>query len=254
MNSVNCYDDADRAKAYATLEFANTYYLAFRDLPEIFSAYCTGTRALDFGCGTGRSTRFLRNLGFQATGLDISEDMLRIARATDPSGDYQLVPGDDLSQFAVGSFDLVFCAFPFDNIPAATKTRLFCDLAKLLSAGGIIVNLVSSPEIYTHEWASFSTRDFPENAVARDGDLVRIITTDHADARPVEDILCTDHAYRTIYREAGLEVVKMLAPLAQGDEPYRWASETQVAPWVIYVLKRAAWAPPPSPKLANADR
>jgi hypothetical protein len=31
VNSVNCYEDPNRASAYATLEFANTYYLAFRD-------------------------------------------------------------------------------------------------------------------------------------------------------------------------------------------------------------------------------
>ena len=27
-------------------------------------------------------------------------------------------------------------------------------------------------------------------------------------------------------------------PLARGDEPIVWASETTVAPWAIYVLKR----------------
>jgi len=33
----------------------------------------------------------------------------------------------------------------------------------------------SSPEIYTHEWTSFSTRDYPDNERARDGDMVRIV-------------------------------------------------------------------------------
>lgn len=240
MNSVNCYEDADRARAYATLEFANTYYLAFRDLPRILTEHVTGVRALDFGCGTGRSARLLQKLGFNAIGIDISEDMLRIARAADPSGDYRLVPGDDLAQFGARSFDLVLCAFPFDNIPGERKARIFRDLAELLATTGTIVNLVSSPEIYTHEWASFTTRDFPENAVARSGDLVRIITTDHEDRRPVEDILCTDETYRAVYREAGLEVVEAFAPLARSDEPYCWVSETQIAPWIIYALKRAA--------------
>ena len=240
MNSVNSYEDACRASAYATLEFANTYHLAFRDLPAILNSHVTGARALDFGCGTGRSTRLLRGFGLDVTGIDISEDMLRIARAADPSGDYRLVPGDDLAQFAQGSFDLVLCAFPFDNIPEARKAKILSDLTKLLAKSGTIVNLVSSPEIYTHEWASFSTRDFPENAHARNGDVVRIITTDHQDQRPVEDILCTDEAYRAVYREAGLKVAHVVAPLAKGDEPYSWVSETQIAPWVIYVLKRAA--------------
>ena len=239
MNSVNCYEDANRASAYATLEFANTYYLAFRDLPEILSAHVTGPRALDFGCGTGRSTRVLRKLGFDVTGVDISEDMLRVARTTDPSGDYRLVPGDDLNQFAASSFDLVLCAFPFNNVRGEMKARIFSDLAKLLAPSGIIVNLVSSPKIYTHEWASFTTKNFPENEVARSGDVVRIVVTDHQDRRPVEDILWTDESYRAVYREAGLEAVQVFEPLATGDEPYSWLSETKIAPWVIYVLRRA---------------
>jgi len=239
VNSVNCYEDAGRANAYATLEFANTYYLAFRDLARILTEHVTGTRALDFGCGTGRSTHFLRKLGFKVTGVDISEDMLRIARASDPSGDYRLVPGDNFNQFAVGTFDLVLSAFAFDNIPAGMKARILRDLEKLLAPCGTIVNLVSSPQIYTHEWASFTTRDFPENAAARSGDVVRIVTTDHQDRRPVDDILCTDESYRLFYREAGLDAVQVLTPLASGDEPYAWVSETRVPPWVIYVLKRA---------------
>jgi ubiquinone/menaquinone biosynthesis C-methylase UbiE len=173
------------------------------------------------------------------TGVDISEDMLRIARTTDPSGDYRLVPGDNLNQFAAGSFDLVLCSFPFDNVPGGIKAGLFRDLSRLLAPAGTIVNLVSSPEIYTHEWASFTTKDFPENAVARSGDVVRIVVTDHQDRRPVEDILWTDESYRAVYREADLKVVQVLEPLAKGGEPYLWVSETKIPPWMIYVLRRA---------------
>src|ERR1035438_923784 len=91
MNFVNCYDNATRADACSKLEFANTYHLAFRDLPEIFRAHVKGTAALDFGCGTGRSTRFLRELGFDPVGVDISEEMIFRARERDPQGDYRLI-------------------------------------------------------------------------------------------------------------------------------------------------------------------
>ena len=238
-NFVNCYEDVSRSDAYATLEFANTYYLAYRDLPAIISENVVGTKALDFGCGTGRSTRFLRKLGFNVTGVDVSEDMLRIARSLDPSGDYHLVPGDNLDEFEAGAFDLVLSAFTFDNIPGATKTRIFRDLGKLLTPTGTLVRGGSSPEISTHDWASFTTKDFPENAAARSGDVVRIVVTDHQDRRPVEDIMWTDESYRAVYREASLQAIQVVKPLATGDEPYGWVNETKIAPWVIYVLRRA---------------
>jgi len=119
------------------------------------------------------------------------------------------------------------------------KTRIFCDLGKLLAPNGTIVSLVSSPEIYTHEWASFTTKDFPENATARSGDVVRIVVTDHQDRRPVEDILWTDESYWAVYREANLQGIQVVRPLAKGDEPYSWVNETTIAPWVIYALRRA---------------
>jgi SAM-dependent methyltransferase len=240
MNFINCYEDASRADAYARLEFANTYYLAYRDLPGIISEHVVGTKALDFGCGTGRSSRFLQKLGFHVIGVDISADMLRIAHATNPAGDYRLVRGDKLSKSGLGNFDLVLSAFTFDNIPAEMKVETFSDLQKLLTPRGVIINLVSSPEIYLHEWASFTTKDFPQNSAAGSGDVVRIIVTDHQDRRPVEDILCADEAYRMVYRQAGLGVIRSFRPLAKGDEPYKWVNETRVAPWVIYVLRREA--------------
>src|SRR6185369_12500514 len=57
---TNVYADPMLAQAYATLECAGTYYLAVRDLPVLLRRYPPGGRALDFGCGTGRSTRFLK--------------------------------------------------------------------------------------------------------------------------------------------------------------------------------------------------
>ena len=240
MAFTNCYDDAARADAYSRLEFANTYYLAFRDLASLIREHVAGTKALDFGCGAGRSTRFARQLGFETTGIDIAPDMIAKSRELDPDGDYRLIRDGDFSGLAPGSFDLITCLFPFDNIAGFdVKLGLFRQLAGLLKDSGKLVNVVSSPEIYLHEWASFTTRDFPENRDARSGDMVRIITTDFADRTPAVDILCTDETYRKLYAESGLSVVAMDKPLASGDEPYPWVSETTIAPWVIYVLQRS---------------
>ena len=236
----NVYDDRARADAYAKLEFPGTYYLAFRDLPAIIGEHVRGKKALDFGCGAGRSTRFLRELGFDAVGVDISEPMLAKARERDPSGIYTLVPDGDLGALSAGVYDLVLSAFTFDNIPTMEKKiALLASLERLLTDGGRIVNLVSSPDIYVNEWASFSTKDFPANRTAQSGDKVLIVMLDVEDRRPVEDILCTDSDYQDAYRRAGLVPIATRHPLAKPTEGYAWVSETTVAPWVIYVLGRA---------------
>lgn len=240
MDFVNCYESATRADAYSKLEFANTYYLAFRDLPDLYRAHVTGIAALDFGCGTGRSTRFLRGLGFEVVGVDISAEMLAKAQEIDPQGDYRLIPDDDLSGLPRHGFSLVQSAFTFDNIPGVeTKVRLFRDLRNLLNRDGIFVNIVSTAEIYFNEWASFSTRDFPENRNARPGDPVKIITTDFEDRSPAVDILWPHESYLEVYSRAGLALVEMRKPLAEGDELFPWVSETRIAPWAVYALRKS---------------
>lgn len=119
------------------------------------------------------------------------------------------------------------------------KATLFGEFGTLLKDRGRVVHLCSSPEIYWHECASFTTKDFPENRRAKTGDKVRIIMTDVEDRRPVEDILWMPEAYIEVFRRAGLRVVQTYRPLGREGEPARWVNEATVAPWTIYVLERA---------------
>ena len=237
MPFANVYDDARRADAYATLEFPATYYLAFRDLPAIIAQHVSGRVALDFGCGAGRSTRFLRTLGFEATGVDISASMIERAQAADREGSYRLIGDGDFSGLAPGSFDLILSAFAFDNIPgAARRAQLLGSLRQLLERDGRVILLDSTPEIYLHEWASFTTCAFPENRAARSGDPVRIVMKDVVDQRPVVDFLWSHEDYLGSFDAAGMHLIAEHRPLGSEREPWRWQSELSVAPWVIYVL------------------
>lgn len=239
MSFSNVYDDARRAEAYAALEFPGTYYLAFRDLPTICARYVAGRKALDFGCGAGRSTRFLKNLGFDATGIDISSSMIELARNADPTGTYQLVKDGDFSTLEPASFDLILSAFAFDNIPDVAKRReLLCGLRRLLNDEGRIVLLGSTPEIYLNEWASFTTKDFSENRLVKSGGMVRIVMKDVKDARPVVDLVWFHEDYVNLLAASGLELEAHYTPLGREDEPYQWVMETAIAPWVIYVVKK----------------
>jgi SAM-dependent methyltransferase len=240
MEFRNAYQDTRRAAAYDQLEFAGTYHLAFRDLGDLLQGYAAGVRALDFGCGTGRSTRFLQGLGYRTVGLDIASEMVALARGRDAAGDYRVIEDGDFSGLPQRGFDVVLSAFTLDNVPTESrKVALLKGLRGLLAPAGVLVNLVSTPEIYTHEWVSFTTADFPENHRARCGDIVRIITKDYPDRRPVRDILWPDPDYRRVFEQAGLGIVAVQRPLARGDEGVAWISETKVAPWAVYLLRSA---------------
>ncbi|MEX2611228.1 MAG: class I SAM-dependent methyltransferase [Gemmatimonadota bacterium] len=240
---TNAYQDARRARAYARLEFPASYYLAFRDLPALLAEHVEETEALDFGCGAGRSTRFLARLGYHVTGVDVAADMLERARLLDPGGSYHLIDdraADPLQPVASRRFDVVLAAYPFDNIPGrAHRARLMEAIRGVLRPAGRFLLLASAPEIYTHEWATFTTAAFPENRRAGSGDVVRIVIKEGGDDRPVEDLLWLDEDYRETFRRAGLAVRAVHRPLARPDEPFEWVSEERVSPWVIYVTEVA---------------
>ena len=74
-------------------EFGWNYY------PEIFgeqlikwmeAEHFSPKTALDLGCGTGVLCRLLREQGIRASGMDLSEGMIAIAREADPEGHYDV--------------------------------------------------------------------------------------------------------------------------------------------------------------------
>lgn len=238
MSFVNTYENRERALSYSKIDFTGTYYLAFRDLPQLINSYIKGKYAIDFGCGTGRSSRFLKSLGFETVGLDIAAEMLKIAREIDPNGKYVEIEDGNLDKIPNNSFDIVFSAFTFDNVPTKRKkVQLFNEFRRVLKPDGIVVNLVSSPELYTNDWLSFKTTCFTHNFFAKSGDKVNTIIVDGGDSRPVEDELCTELDYREIYASAGFEILHIHKPLGNQTDPFIWLNEAQIPPWTIYVLR-----------------
>lgn len=239
MEFDNSWGNSVRSFSYSKLEFPNTYHLAYRDLSLIIATHIQGIKALDFGCGTGRSARFLKNLGFKVTGIDISQDMLYHAKELDPDGEYLLVSDGQYSRLGSGRFDLIQSIFTFDNIPGwETRADILRSLSGLLSPNGKIICLDANSKMYTNEWASFSTKDFPENRHAVTGETVKIIMTDVDDRRPVKDILWTEEDYHKLFDLAGLQLEATYKPLGLDNEPYNWVVEKEIAPWIIFILKK----------------
>ena len=165
--------------------------------------------------------------------------MLDKAKVTDPNGSYQLINNGDFSDLQKNSYDLIISIFTFDNIPGVkNRANIMKVLKDLLNTEGTLILLDSTPELYVNEGASFSTKDFSQNKFAKSGDKVYDIITDVEDRRPCVDILWTDDDYRACFNTAGLHLIEAYKPLGRTEEPYNWISETKIAPWVIYVLKK----------------
>jgi ubiquinone/menaquinone biosynthesis C-methylase UbiE len=93
-------------------------------------------RALDAACGTGRHARRLVELGHTVTGVDITHEMLEVARASVPGakfdeGDLMALPYDD------ESFDVVVCGLAIAHV--ADLDSAIAELARVLAPSGHLV-------------------------------------------------------------------------------------------------------------------
>jgi SAM-dependent methyltransferase len=89
---------------------------------------------LDIGCGTGRNLAIIEELGWTATGVDISEDQLRLARQRG-SRVYR-ADAEDLP-FDSDTFDLVLSAWTSTDVDEFN--RMVSEAARVLRPTGLFV-------------------------------------------------------------------------------------------------------------------
>lgn len=232
---MRSHDYEQFAGDYAKLDIANTYYLAFRDIPGIVKKYVRGKKALDYGCGGGRSTRFLKNLGLNVVGVDISRDMIEEARKRDPTGEYHLIKSGELP-FDDNSFDFLFSTSVFVEIPSLEEmVKILSEMKRVLKDGATATIVTLRAEAYNRNWSSFNC-DFPENKNLKSGEKAKLKI--HGTGITLHDYAWSDLDYRKAFSEAGLNLVEEQQPLATRDEPYKWVLETEFAPWSVYVLRK----------------
>jgi SAM-dependent methyltransferase len=97
-------------------------------------------RSLDVGCGTGRWVRRYGQLGFRATGLDVTPGMLKTARQCGTAG--QLVAGEAYRlPFADGAFEFVSDVTVVQHIPAELQPAAIGEMMRVLKPEGHLLLL-----------------------------------------------------------------------------------------------------------------
>ena len=164
-------------------------------------------RCLDLGCGTGLHLDTLLELGWTATGIDVSADQLRLARARHE--EVELVEADASSlPFADASFDAAVSAFThtdMEDYSAAVREGV-----RVLIPGGRFVHLGLHP-CFVGPFSRYTGEDhapelfagYRDSGWAKDGPglgegLRRMVGTHHV---PLAELLqtCVD-AGLALYR------------------------------------------------------
>jgi SAM-dependent methyltransferase len=97
---------------------------------------------VDIGCGTGLSAAYLRQLGYQPVGIDLSLDMLHHAQRRLPvaQGNASRLP---LANQCVAQSFSTFTSTDWDDFPAALN-----EISRILQPGGRYINLGVHPCFY----------------------------------------------------------------------------------------------------------
>ena len=98
---------------------------------ELVSRLPAGARVLELGCGTGVPATQRLAARFRVTGVDISAEQVRRARAAVPDADF--VHADITSlELAPGSFDAVVSFYAFNHIPRELLAPTFARIGHWL--------------------------------------------------------------------------------------------------------------------------
>jgi len=116
-------------------------------------------KVLDAGCGSGRDTAFLSEKGFEAIGIDLSEEMLKIAKGK--PGKYDKMDIRSL-EFEDNSFDGIVCNQSLIFLPKDEMKEAFKELKRVLKSEGVIfLGLKQGEEVYRREKYDSEITQYP---------------------------------------------------------------------------------------------
>ncbi len=121
-----------------------------------------GMKVLDLGCGAGRTTQFIKDFGCEVIGVDISRELIDLAKVRYPNIDFRVGNAAALD-FSPDCFDIVF--FSFNGIdylyPRERRLAAVGDIGRVLKKGGLFI--YSSHNKFNLPRNGFAVKTFLEN-------------------------------------------------------------------------------------------
>jgi ubiquinone/menaquinone biosynthesis C-methylase UbiE len=102
-------------------------------------------KVLDIGCGPGQFTGYLHDHGFDVEGIDLSDEMLAIARAQFPQLTFAKMDMRRL-EYPDTSFDGVLAAYSIIHIPSPELPGVLAEIRRVLKPRGTALFIVQQGE------------------------------------------------------------------------------------------------------------
>ena len=106
------------------------------DMYELLKQYFTPGSTVDVGCGSGRDVAWLRANGFDASGYDASEGLLREARVACPEAHFGMTRLPQLDGVPRRAFSNVLCETVIMHLEPSEIGSAVRNLVSLLALGG----------------------------------------------------------------------------------------------------------------------
>lgn len=92
---------------------------------------------LDFGCGLGRTLRFLRQTEWDLHGCDVDAESIAWARGAFPGIRFETNASDPPLPYPAGAFDAVYAISVFTHFDAAAQQAWAAELSRVVRPGGL---------------------------------------------------------------------------------------------------------------------
>ncbi|SDC89722.1 Trans-aconitate methyltransferase [Paenibacillus sp. UNCCL117] len=159
----------------------------------LLTEFHTGKTVLDVGCGPGREVAYLNQAGYEAVGLDNSEEMLSWARGHAPGS--QFVYGNQADFSLQRQFDVLYCVgstFLYNFTNEAILASLQCFRQHLRAGGLLYLDMRNAAFFLTEEGQRWLSEELTEQT-AVDGITLSLRTRFSID--PVNQLLLRDYCW-----------------------------------------------------------
>jgi ubiquinone/menaquinone biosynthesis C-methylase UbiE len=138
---------AARANEYEKVYAKPENQTDIRLLQQLVPAYLTGRRVLDVACRTGYWTRLIADRAAEVTAVDVSPEVLAVARTQQPANrpaTFVVADAYELEQ-VTGTFDAAFVGFWWSRVPPQDLHRFLAGLHRRLVPGSLVIVLDDRP-------------------------------------------------------------------------------------------------------------